>query len=383
MTVHTAEPESAPSGGAGPEVGTLAIIGTGLMGGSFGLAALASGAAAEVVGFDLRQADLRQAVSRGAVSRAALSAGEAVAGADIVVIATPVGTIPAVFREVAPHLRPGAIVTDLGSTKTRVVEEIGKLTPPGIHYIGGHPMAGSEHEGIEAATADLYAGCLWILTPTESTGTDAYRRMVRLLGRFGARVLSLDPARHDQLLALTSHLPQLLSSTLMRFAADVADSAGGLPIVAAGGFRDMTRIAASSPDLWVDILRENRWAVLDVLRRFEEALRSGREQVESEDWGGVHTLLAGARHARRALPAKPGAAFDAVELLIPVPDRPGVLADVTTAVGERGVNIDDIEIIHDPAGGRGRIRLVVSGRTGAEAATEALRRRGYEVAYDR
>src|SRR5438093_3438900 len=299
-----------------PEVRRLAIIGTGLMGGSFGLAALTHGAAEEVVGFDRRLADLDEAVARGALSRAARSAGEAVDGADVVVIATPVGSIPAVFGDVAAHLAPGAIVTDLGSTKTRVVEEIGRLTPPSVHYVGGHPMAGSEHEGIGAATADLYTGCLWILTPTEHTSTDAYRRLVHLLARFGARVLSLDPARHDQLLALTSHLPQVLSSTLMGFAADVAESAGGLPIVAAGGFRDMTRIAASSPDLWVDILRENRWAVLDVLRRFEGALRTGRERVEAGDWAGIRELLAGARQARRSLPARPGAAFDAVELLI-------------------------------------------------------------------
>jgi prephenate dehydrogenase len=375
--------DSVPAVPEGPEVGTLAIIGTGLMGGSFGLAALANGAAAEVVGFDLRTADLERAVARGAVSRAARSAPEAVAGAELVVIATPVGTIPTVFAEVAPHLAPGAIVMDLGSTKTRVVEEIGKLTPPGVHFVGGHPMAGTEHEGIEAASADLYAGCLWFLTPTESTDPGSYSRLVRLLGRFGARVLSLDPARHDQLLALTSHLPQLLSSLLMRFAADMAASAGDLPIVAAGGFRDMTRIAGSSPDLWVDIVRENRWAVAEVLRRFDEALRTGLQQVEDGDWSGVHALLAGGREARRLLPARPGAAFDAVELLIPVPDRPGVLADVTTAVGERGVNIDDIEIVHDPSGGRGKIRLVVSGASGATLATDALRRRGYEVEYDR
>jgi prephenate dehydrogenase len=377
----TADSALAPPNG--PEVHTLAIIGTGLMGGSFGLAALASGAAAEVVGFDRRSADLDEAVARGALSRAATSVADAVAGADLVVIATPVGSIPEVFHEIAPHLQPGAIVTDLGSTKTRIVEEISTRVPAGVHFVGGHPMAGSEHEGIGAAQADLYTGCLWFLTPTEDTSTVAYSRLVRLLGRFGARVLSLDPARHDQLLALTSHLPQLLSSTLMSFAAEMADSAGGLPLLAAGGFRDMTRIAASSPDLWVDILRENRWAVLDVLRRFEDALEAGREQVEREDWDGVHALLTGGQAARRALPARLRPDYDAVELLIPVPDRPGVLADVTTAVGERGVNIDDIEIIHGPEGVGGRIRLVVSGRDGEKLATEALRRRGYEVEYDR
>ncbi|MGH2720961.1 MAG: prephenate dehydrogenase/arogenate dehydrogenase family protein [Actinomycetota bacterium] len=377
----TADLAAAPPDG--PDVRTLAIIGTGLMGGSLGLAALADGAAGEVVGFDRRSADLAEALARGAVTRVAASAAEAVEGADLVVIATPVGSIPAVFDEIAPHLEIGAVVTDVGSTKTRIVEEIGARVPPGVHFVGGHPMAGSEHEGIGAATADLYTGCLWFLTPTEGTSTAAYTRLLRLLSRLGARVLSLDPARHDQLLALTSHLPQLLSSTLMAFAADMAAQAGGLPIVAAGGFRDMTRIAASSPDLWVDILRENRAAVLEILGRFEEALQAGRERVEREDWEGVRTLLAGGRAARRALPARVRPDYDAVELLIPVPDHPGVLADVTTAVGEQGVNIDDLEIIHGPEGAGGRIRLVVSGSDGERLATEALRRRGYEVEYDR
>lgn len=361
-----------------PEI--VAVLGTGMMGGSFGLAARKRGIAERVVGFDVRPEPLKEALARGAVTEAAASAGAAVREASLVVIATPVGTIPRVFAEIVPSLAEDAIVTDVGSTKARIVEEIEPMVPPHAHFIGGHPIAGSEKDGIEAADPDLFSGCSWILTPTVETGTPAYRRLVRLLGRLEARVLLLDPARHDELVALTSHLPQLLASTLMGFAAEIAASEGGLPLVTAGGFRDMTRIAASSPDLWVDIVRENRSALLDLLSRFGAALEAARGYLENGDWEGLRGTLAAARDARAALPGKPGLVPTAlVELLIPVPDRPGVLSEVTTSVGEAGVNIEDIDIVHSPEGGRGTIHLLVNGATAAATAAGALRRKGFSV----
>src|SRR5438128_932276 len=203
----------------------------------------------------------------------------------------------------------------------------GSLVLPGAHFIGGHPIAGGEKEGIEAAEAELFRGAFWILTPTAETDPSAYGRLVRFLGGLGVHVLSLEPSRHDELVALTSHLPQLLSSTLMGFAADIAAAEGGLPLVAAGGFRDMTRIAASSPDLWLDIVRENRSAVLTLLERFQAALRSTAGYIAGEDWAGLRATLAAAREGRARLPEKPGVTpASLVELAVPVPDRPGVLA---------------------------------------------------------
>ncbi|MGH9198637.1 MAG: prephenate dehydrogenase/arogenate dehydrogenase family protein, partial [Acidimicrobiia bacterium] len=348
-------------------------------GGSLGLACRKRNLGGEVVGFDLRRDRLERALERGAITRIADSAEDAVAEADVVVIATPVGSIPKVFAEIASMIKGNACVTDVGSTKARVVSEIAGL-PAHERFVGGHPIAGAEEEGIEAATDDLFEGCVWILTPTEDSDPASYTKLVRFVGQIGARVLSLDPSRHDQLVALTSHLPQLISSTLMRFAAEIAAAEGGLPLVAAGGFRDMTRIAASSPNLWVEILKDNTPAVLEVLERFETALAEVHGHLEAARWQEIAVALENARSARRALPGKPGVApVELVELLIPVPDRPGVLSEITTTVGEAGINIEDIDIVHSPEGGRGTIHLAISGKENSRLAAEAVERKGYRV----
>ena len=366
-----------------PKVGTLAIVGLGLMGGSVGMAAIERGLAERVVGFDLDPSSVGRALERKAITVGAGSLAAAVAEADLVFLATPVRSIAAVFAEAAPHLPAGCVVTDVGSTKGGVVDAVSRSAPDSIHFIGGHPMAGSEKDGIEAATAELYEGCLWILTPTESTSSEAYGGLMRFLTGLGARVLSLHPGRHDEALALTSHLPQLLSSTLMGFAADVANSGEGLPLLTAGGFRDMTRIAASSPDLWVDIVRENQPALAALVRRFQEALGEAADALENGDWYRLRSMLSEARRARHDLPGKPGLRpGDLVEVLIPVPDRPGVLAEVTTTVGEAGVNIEDLNIVHSVEGGRGVIHLTVSGDADARTAAGALGKKGYETELD-
>lgn len=361
-------------------VGNLAIVGMGLMGGSLGMAALERGLAQQVIGFDQDPRAAAQALAKGAIRRAAPTLREAVSDADIVVIATPVGSIAEVFARAAPHLRPGTIVTDLGSTKAGIVDQIGTIAPFSVHFIGGHPVAGSEREGIHAAAADMYEGCLWILTPTQATSSEAYGRLTRFLTGLDARVLSLDPKRHDEALALTSHLPQLLSSALMSFAAEVAGSGEGSLLLTAGGFRDMTRIAGSSPDLWLDIVRQNQPALVSLVRRFREFFGIAAASLEHGDWAGLRAWLLDAQSARRALPAKPGLGpAEVFQLLVPVPDRPGVLAEVTTTVGEVGVNIEDLNIVHSAEGGRGLIHLSVKGRDAAALAGDALARKGYRV----
>lgn len=357
---------------------TLAVIGTGLMGGSLALAARARGLVDEVVGYDLRSDRLEAALERGALTGVAADPNEAVESAGLVMIATPVSAIPEAFATIAPHLVAGAIVSDVGSTKARIVSQIEKDAVGGAYFIGGHPLAGGEQEGIEAARPDLYEGCVWFLCPTETTDPGAIRSLVRFVTGLGASVMSLDPARHDELVALTSHLPQLLASALMGFTRAIAESEGGPPLVAAGGFRDMTRIAASSPGLWVDILRENRSAVLGVLERFGEHLSSVRRLIEGGDWEGVEGVLSAASAARRTLAGKPGVAAEAlVALAVPVPDEPGVLSTVTTTLGEAGVNIEDIDIVHSPSGGRGTLVLTLNGEESARLATKVLGEKGF------
>jgi len=356
----------------------LSIIGTGLIGGSIGLAARKRGLAESVVGFDLDPAQVSKALSRGAISLTSANLQEAASEADIVFVATPVGAIPGVVGDISPDLPHGCVVSDVGSTKQRIVSEALGAAAGSIHFIGGHPIAGSEREGIDAAEADLFEGAYWILTPTSDTDASAYKTLVAFVSAIGAKVISLDPSRHDELMALTSHLPQMLASALMVFAATASDQKEGLPLITAGGFRDMTRIAASSSDLWLDILQDNREAILDVLAGFGSALGAAENYLREKNWDQLRLLLERASASRKALPGKPGVSPEQlVELTFPIPDRPGVLSEVTTAVGEAGVNIEDIDIVHSPEGGRGTLHLTVSGSSEAKLAQKALELKGY------
>lgn len=353
----------------------IAIIGTGMIGGSLGLAINKN---IEVSGYDRDEGCLRQALSIGAISRAADDLRDAVSDADLIVLATPVASIAASFADAAPYLRAGVIVTDVGSTKNQIVKAIDAITPKGVQFIGGHPLAGSERQGIDAASATLFAGAFWILTPTENADAGSYGKLVRFLTDLKAQVLSLDPARHDEALALSSHLPQLLSSTLMAFAAQT--SSAGLPLLAAGGFRDMTRIAGSSPVLWIDIVKQNRHAVLEMMKRFESVFHERLVEISRSDWDALERALSEAKQARDHMASKQGLRdSELVELVIQVPDRPGALAEVTTTLGEARINIEDLDIVHSPEPGRGAIHLLLGNIDAAAKAREALENRNFVV----
>lgn len=358
----------------------IAIIGTGLVGASLGMALRRLDGVASVTGYDRDAAQLATAHQRGAVTTPAGSAAEAAAGADIVVLAVDVSAVPSVAEEVAPALRSGAILTDVASVKASVVEAMQAAAPEGVHVIGGHPMAGSHEAGAAHASADLFVGATYLLTPTVDTDTDAYRTLHGLILRTGARPLAVAPDHHDALVAVVSHLPQLAATTLMNLAADRARAEhAGLLLLAAGGFRDATRVAASNPDLWVDICAENRDAIVAVLDDYRERVGALRSVVALGDETSLRQTLADAREARRTLPGKETATGALVELHVPIPDRPGVLAEVTTTVGAVGVNIEDLSISHAAEGGRGTLRLAIIGFKPAGVAREALERIGYDV----
>lgn len=358
----------------------VGIIGTGLVGASLGLALGRVDRVKQIRGFDRDPDQLRAATERGAVGVAASSAADAAEGADVVVLAVPALTVGEAAVEVAPALRAGAILTDVASVKTRVVQALQAAAPHGVHVIGGHPMAGSHETGAAHASADLFVGATYLLTPTTHTDPGAYRTLHGLVAALGARVLAVSPERHDLLVAVVSHLPQLAATTLMNLAAERArDEHAGLLLLAAGGFRDATRVAASNPDLWIDICAENRAAIVEVLDDYRERIGALRSVLALGDEGGLRRALSDAREARRDLPGKETATGALVELILPIPDRPGVIADVTTTVGAVGVNIEDLGIEHAPEGGRGRMRLAIIGPKHAARARAALEERGYDV----
>ncbi|HVL80045.1 MAG TPA: prephenate dehydrogenase [Actinomycetota bacterium] len=351
----------------------VAVVGVGLIGGSLGLALRRIGAT--VVGVDRSAEALERARDLGAVDEAA-DLASAVAEADIVVIATPVGQIVPTVELVAASAQSGTVVTDVGSTKGPIVGGAEAILGPRLPFVGGHPMAGTEGEGVEAARADLFEGALWLLTPTERTDTDAFRTVNTLIGELGARTLALDPSAHDRLVALVSHLPYALATALASLAGRAGDER--VFTAAAGTFRDVTRTAGSNPSIWRDILAANRDALLAELEAFWEELSDLRGALVDRDFDRLDGLLSRAREAKARFPAKGGRGpTRPITLDVPVQDRAGVLADVTTALGDAGINIEDLWMEHGPAAGA--VRLVVDGEGAASRAEDALRARGHRV----
>lgn len=354
----------------------VTVVGAGLVGGSVAAAACAAGIA-EVVLVDPDPAVRRRASERQLAHRVTDDLAAAVADAELVVVAVPAPVTATVVAEVARSARPDAVLTDVASLKGAVVTAVeaalAEWRP--ARFVGGHPMAGSERSGPDAADAELFQGATWVLTPTACTADTALSRLSAFLRDLGARVLALPPDRHDRLVAVVSHLPQVAASALADVAAEATATSGEAVLaVAGGGFRDTTRVAASDPDLWLGILRGNRAAVLDALAALRLRLDGVRDALAAEDWDAVHALLARASAARRELVGKPDVER-AVDLVVPLEDRPGTLATATTALGEAGVNVEDLAMRHAADGGRGALLL----RVDAAAATrglEALRRRG-------
>ncbi|MBA3655681.1 MAG: prephenate dehydrogenase/arogenate dehydrogenase family protein, partial [Actinobacteria bacterium] len=300
-----------------------------------------------------------------------LGALDAVGADDNVAITFVATPVAAVVGAATRALAGGGVVTDVGSVKTGIVNTVNS-----VRFVGGHPMAGSEQEGVDGASADLFVGATWVLTPTLETDADAYAAVRTVISSLGADVIALPPERHDALVALVSHVPHLTAAALMALAAQGAEEHATVLRLAAGGFRDMTRIAAGHPGIWPDICSENRDAIVAVLDQLIDALSAMKNIVDRADRGALLATLETARAARVNLPATVGRAEELAEVRVPVPDRPGVIAEVTTLAGEMSVNIVDLEIAHSAEGERGVLLLVVDNHAAA-ALTDALAARGY------
>ena len=349
------------------------IVGTGLIGGSVGLALRAAGDS-YVTGSDRDPSHAQRAAEIGALDATASDLSTACRDADVIVVATPVGQVVPTVAAIAATAPDATVVTDVGSAKAPIVAEAERLLGPRRPFVGGHPMAGTEGEGIDAARADLFDGALWILTPTATTDPGAFRTVNSLVASIGARTLALDPQIHDRLVALVSHLPYAVSTAL----ADLAGEEGDERVfqAAAGTFRDVTRTAGSNPAMWRDILAANREAVLRELDAFGARLGSFRDALAAQDWDTVDATIARARRARDRFPLKgERGPSDPVMIEVPVPDRAGVLASITTTLGDGGINIEDLSMEHTPAGGM--VRLVVDGHDLAGRAAERLRAHGF------
>lgn len=279
-------------------INRLAIIGVGLIGGSLARALREAGAVGSVVGIGRSRANLDEALSLGICDEITQDALEGVKGADMVFISVPVCAIPGVVAEIAPFLAPGCIVTDGGSVKTAIVRECEALIPAGCYFVGGHPIAGTEHSGAAASFATLYRGKRCILTPTGHTNPAALETVARLWRLTGADVCVMEPGHHDRIFAEISHLPHAVAYALVH-AVGTADVEGeNVLSYTAGGFRDFTRIASSDPVMWRDISLMNREALLASIDGFSTSLAELRNRIDRSDHAGLTEFFTIAKQFR-------------------------------------------------------------------------------------
>jgi cyclohexadieny/prephenate dehydrogenase len=285
-----------------PVVDTVAIIGMGLIGSSIARAARATGAAGRVVAADMSQAVCARVLELGIADSAFTSAARAVESADLVIICVPVGANGAVAEAIAPTLKAGAIVSDVGSVKGAVVRAVQPHLPAGVHFVPAHPVAGTEHSGPDAGFAGLFEGRWCILTPPEGTDAAAVAKVRAFWEAFGSLVEEMAPDHHDLVLAVTSHIPHLIAYNIVGTADDLAQVTQSEVIkFSAGGFRDFTRIAASDPTMWRDVFLHNKEAVLEVLGRFQEDLFSLQRAIRWGEGDKLFELFSRTRAIRRGI----------------------------------------------------------------------------------
>jgi prephenate dehydrogenase len=351
----------------------LAIVGTGLIGASVGLAAREAGVE-EVRGWDVDADALAAARERGAVEPAG-SLGEAVSDTTLVVVAAPVAALPAQVGAVLAATNDGTIVTDVGSTKGPVTRAVSDG-----RFIGGHPVCGSEAQGAAHATGGLFRGATWFLTPDATTDPERYRKLHGFVASLGAVPVAVDPQAHDRLVALTSHLPHALANLLLNQAGSSRID-GHEPLAAAGGsLRDMTRVAGANPRIWVDIFLDNADALAAALAEHRRRIEQLEQALAVGDGGFLARLIGEAADNRRRMLAdayeQPGTLQ---RLRVHVPDRPGVLAGITQALGAERINIEDFELQHLSRERGGTLTLLIAGEEEAARAGAILEGQGYHV----
>ena len=329
----------------------IAVVGFGLVGASFAAAVRAAYPDTWVLAVDIDERTLAEAVERGWATDGALPDDPAFErfvgdGCDLVVLATPVGAAERYFEDLARWDYRG-IVTDTASTKARITALAERVLPHPENFVPGHPMAGSEVNGIEGARPDLFKGAHWILCPDADTPAEHFPRLHELVTSIGARVIALPREDHDEAVAVVSHVPHIVASSLVQLASRHADDQQALMRLAAGGFKDSTRIAAGSPELWCGIAFDNKDALSDGLDEIRGIIGAFADALASDDRAALTALLADAAAARRALPAAWVPSTERLlEVRIPMEDRPGVVAEVTTVTSSVGCNIQSIEIDH-------------------------------------
>ena len=350
----------------------VAIIGLGVIGASLGMALKEARPGLEVLGMDAEPATIERAMDMAAINRPLTNWD--VSGCEVVFIATPLRTIPDVLMQIRDKLSPEAIVTDVGSVKSWVMEQYQKYLPAHAACIGGHPLAGSDRSGITGADKYLLQNAVYVLTPLPSTPLGKVEILKEIILETGAQVMITTSSEHDHMVSKVSHLPHIVAASLMN---NLQDHQEALRL-AAGGLRDTTRIAASNPDLWQDILLFNRGAVAKEIGTLINQLNHYLESIIGNDGTKLCQYLSAAQQMRKNLPLGRSSLNNSADIVAIVPDRPGVIGFLGNLLGEASININDIQIMGVRDENEGSIRVGVP-QAQVQAALQLLKDNGIKA----
>lgn len=356
----------------------VALVGVGMVGGSLGRALLTRSLARDVVGIDSHPGVTEKALALGAVTAVAASPQEGVAGADLVVLAAPVMVVLELLPRIAPFLQQGAWVSDVCSTKKAVMEKAAAVLPEGITFVGGHPMAGSEKDGVEALDENLFENAVYVLTPaTPYQGSGPLQQMVTQLG---AVAVEMEPGQHDRVAAFVSHLPHMAATVLADVVAANREDRERILTLAAGGFRDTTRIAMSNPHMWRDICLTNAAELAVLMDQYIQALSEVRDLVAAGDETGLLEHFHRARDFRQQVPVRGKGILPAIyNAYVYVPDKAGIIGDVAGLLGTAGINIAEIELLRVREEEGGPLRLGFAWEDSRRLAVGLLTANGYRT----
>lgn len=357
---------------------SIAIIGVGLMGGSLGLAARERLGVSRVIGYSRTDRTLTEALEMGAITERASTVEQAAAVADFCFVATPVRSILAVSRQAIAASGPGCIVTDMGSTKSGLMAQL--TAAEERRFIGGHPICGSETAGVSNAREELFDGATWFLTPGESVEPSHYEKLHGFIAGVGAIPTAIDPDAHDHIMALVSHMPHVIANSVMNQAGAVNLDGREALLSAGPSFRDLTRVAGSNSGIWTDIFMENRSWLAVVLKEHRDSIDRVIAALEAGGEGALTAMIEeAAANRNHMLEAERLAPSELFVVKVPVPDRPGVLSTVTVALGNAGINIEDLAFHRISVEQGGVLSLAVSGRETGDRAVEILKKLGYDA----
>ncbi|MGO4543114.1 prephenate dehydrogenase [Paenibacillus sp. 2TAB19] len=359
---------------------TVAIFGVGLIGGSIALC-LKGKPDMHVIGYSNRQSSVEKYMQRGVVDYATTSKREAAEQADFIILCVPVGNLEEYLIELSTfNLKPGCIITDVGSTKASVAACARTLDLGDAVFIGGHPMAGSERSGVEAASVYLLENAYYVLTPDQHTPAVAVDKLKELLSHTKANMVIVDSREHDEIVGAISHLPHMIAVALVNQVRNYNESNGLYESLAAGGFRDITRIASSDPVVWRDILVNNRSVLLQLLRDWSNETNKFADMIERSDGESIEEAFRTARDFRSKMPERrKGIIHSTFDCYVDVPDTPGIIGKIASELGNKRINLSNMHIIESREDVPGILRLSFRNQENLDQAIEQLTASGYDV----